>query len=133
MAKSQLEHALSVVEGERPQDIGAVLGLDPRVHTAAWLALTSWHLGEVDRTRSLINTAIAVANETGNMHMVVHARLLESIIESRRDDAAAAFRAAETTSSLARQHGMAVYIGMGELLANWARGRLFNSETAQRL
>ena len=53
-ARDHLERALAMFQPGRDDELAFRLGVDPGTAAMAYLAITSWPLGEVDRARSLI-------------------------------------------------------------------------------
>jgi class 3 adenylate cyclase/tetratricopeptide (TPR) repeat protein len=94
------------------------------------LAITTWQLGEVDRARELIETAIRRATELGHAPSMGSPLLYRSHLEVLRGDAAAALSSAEALESCAREHGMTLYRRWAALSAAWARGRLSDPAAA---
>jgi hypothetical protein len=108
------------------------LAVDAEVGAAAFLSLTEWHLGEVEHARQLIDRATCSANEMGHVLTVANARVFKTILESRRNDAAATLNAAETVLALAEERGIKTFADLGQVYANWARGRLFDPKAGAR-
>ncbi len=124
-ARSYLEQSLIDIEAARNSGLDRrALGFDIRVQTSAWFALASWHVGELARCRSLIDDAISLAQEIADTPVIVNALLIQSMLETRRDDPAAALRAASATVALGQEHGMSLHVAAGSFMAGWARGRL---------
>jgi predicted ATPase len=104
------------------------LGPAGHVNAAAFLALTEWHLGEVERARQHIQQAVQRASEMGDVASVGTALFFETVLESRRDDASATRLAADALLELSEKHGMRTYLDEGRVYANWARGRLLDPD-----
>jgi predicted ATPase len=83
-----------------------------------------WQLGEVERARELINTAIQRASETGHIGAIVIALFWKSYLEISRGDPLATLSAAEALKTVARKHGMAQSLSEAKLHSGWARGRI---------
>ena len=133
-SRDHLERALADYRPDRDAQARFHLGTDAGVTAAAYLASASWHLGEVKRARRLAEQAVQSAAELGHIQSSAHAYLFETVLNIACDDPAAALRSAEMLLALARGHGMAVYVSMGEVQAAWARGRLYDPEAgAQEL
>ena len=129
-----LERALADYRPDPDAQARFHFGTDAGVTAAAYLASASWHLGEVKRARRLAEQAVQSAAELGHIQSSAHAYLFETVLSIACDDPAAALRSAEMLLALARGHGMAVYVSMGEVQAAWARGRLYDPEAgAQQL
>jgi predicted ATPase len=91
---------------------------------SAHLAATMWQLGEVERARDLINSAIQRASETGYFGAIADTLFYKSYMEIWRGDPLAALSAAEALERVARERGMVQYLNEAELHSGWARGRI---------
>jgi predicted ATPase len=80
---------------------------DPSTAALSVLAATMRQLGEVERARELINTALQRASETGHIGAIVNALFWKSYLEISRGDPLATLSAAEALATVARKHGMA--------------------------
>ena len=96
----------------------------------ACLAVTTWHLGEVERARELIETANRRATELGHPPSMAGQLFQKCDLEILRGDAAAALSAAEALEALSREHGLALFRLWAELFTAWARGRLHDPAAA---
>ena len=95
---------------------------------AAFLALTEWHLGEIERARQSIERAIQRADETVDAASIGTALFFRTVLESRRDDVSATRLAADALLGVSEQYGMKTYSDQGKVYANWARGRLLDPD-----
>jgi tetratricopeptide (TPR) repeat protein len=127
-ARSMLERALVEHVPERDGETQFRFGRDTEVSAAAYLALAEWHLGEVDRARRLINRALRRAEELGHVATVVQACFWNTMLETCRNDVAAARLAAEALLETTKEHGIKTYADLGQVFANWAHGRLVDPE-----
>ena len=116
-------HALLEKEFDQPD-----LTASGRVNAAAFLALTQWHLGEVDAARRNIELAISCAEEAADAKAIGTAYFFKTILESRRDDASSTRLAADTLLKLSEKHGMQTYLDEGRVYANWGGARVHDSE-----
>jgi tetratricopeptide (TPR) repeat protein len=96
--QGNLKEAQAILEREATE---FQLGPAGHVTAAAFLALTEWHLGEVERARQNIERAIQRADETADAASIGTALFFRTVLESRRDDVSAT-------------------------RLNWARGRLLD-------
>ena len=96
--------------------------------SAAYLALAEWHLGEVERARLLIESAIRRANELGHAGAIANALFWRTILKSRRDDVPATRLAAEAVLEVSENYGIKSYADLSRIYAAWARGRLQDPE-----
>jgi predicted ATPase len=104
------------------------LGAFGEAAAAGFLALTEWHMGEVDRARRRIEQAIRRADESADAATIGTALFFKIVLESRRDDVAATRLAADALLGLSVKHGMRTYSDEAQVYANWARGRLLDPD-----
>jgi predicted ATPase len=123
--EGNLKEAQSILEREATE---FQLGPADHVTAAAFLALTEWHLGEIERARQSIERAIQRADETADAASIGTALFFRTILESRRDDVSATRLAADALLGLSEQYGMKTYSDQGKVYANWARGRLLDPD-----
>jgi predicted ATPase len=123
--QGNLKEAQSILEREATE-----FQLSPAGHVtaAAFLALTEWHLGEIERARQSIDGAIQRADETADAASIGTALFFRTVLESRRDDVSATRLAADALLGLSEQYGMKTYSDQGKVYANWARGRLLDPD-----
>jgi predicted ATPase len=127
-ARSVLERALGDYIRERDGDTLFRFGNDTQASATNFLALTEWHLGEPERARQLTDESTRGAAELGHVAAVAGAILFKTIIECRRGDVPATRLGAESLLALAEDHNMKTYADLGQVYANWARGRQFDPE-----
>jgi predicted ATPase len=123
--QGNLKEAQSILEREATE---FQLGPADHVTAAAFLALTEWHLGEIERARQSIERAIQRADETADAASIGTALFFRTVLESRRDDVSATRLAADALLGLSEQYGMKTYSDQGKVYANWARGRLLDPD-----
>jgi predicted ATPase len=127
-ARSVLERALSDYVPERDGEALFRFGNDTQVSATNFLALTEWHLGKLERARQLIERSTRRASELGHVAAVASTIFFRTAIESRRDDVSATRLAAGSLLVLTEEHNMRTYADLGQVYANWARGRQFDPE-----
>jgi len=93
-----------------------------------FLALTIWHFGEGARARQLAQEALQSAASLAHVPTRALAYSRIAILAAQRNDPAAALASAEMLLALAREHGMDYWVATGEVVARWARGRLYDPE-----
>ncbi len=125
VARSVLELALADYAPERDGDMRFPAG---EVNAAAFLALVEWHLGRVERARQLIQQALRRADELAHVATVANALFFDAVLESRRNDVSATRLAADNLVRLSQEYGIKAYADVGQVYANWARGRLAEPE-----
>src|SRR5205823_6022309 len=89
-ARSVLERSLGDYVQERDRNTMFRFGNDTQVSATNFLALTEWHLGEVERARQLIDESTRRAAKLGHPPAVGSALFFKTVIESRRGDVPAA-------------------------------------------
>jgi predicted ATPase len=129
-ARSLHERALAVSDSnpdsklqEADSKLLEALG-DFRTLASSTFAAPLWQLGEVERARELINTAIRRASEIGHIWAIAEALFYKSYLEVLRSDPVATSAAAEALEVVAREHGMMQHLNEAELHSGWARGRI---------
>jgi class 3 adenylate cyclase/tetratricopeptide (TPR) repeat protein len=127
-ARSVLERALSDYIRERDGDTLIRFGNDTQVSATNFLALTEWHLGEPERARQLIDWSTRRAAELSHAAAIAGALFFKTAIASRRGDVAATRLGAESLLALTEEHDMRTYADVGQVYANWARGRQLDPE-----
>ncbi len=127
-ARSWLLRALADYVPERDEGNQFVFGRNTEVSTAAFLSITEWHLGEVQRARQLIDQAIRDARKLDQVGPLANALLFKTSLECRRDDVSATRHAAGALLELVNRHGIKTWSVVAQMFANWARGRLDDPE-----
>ena len=129
-ARTHCERALAISDPEHEEEARERYGEYTGTVATACLALTTWHLGEVERARELIEIANRRATELGHPPSIAGQLFQRCELEILRGDAAAALSAAEALEALSREHGLALFRLWAELFAAWARGRLHEPAAA---
>jgi hypothetical protein len=88
------------------------------------LALVVWHLGETGRALQLKDEALRRTVELGHAPTTASVNVYRGLLETARSDAQATMNAAEVLVRLGKEHGMELYLAVGELFSCWARGCL---------
>src|SRR5262249_54423937 len=127
-ARSVLERALSDYIPERDGGTLIDFGNDTQVSATNFLALTEWHLGELEHARQLTDWSTRRAGELGHAASLASALFFKTVIASRRGDVPATRLGAETLLALTEEHGMRTYVDVGQVYAHWARGRQIDPE-----
>ena len=122
-ARSHLEQASAIFDPERDRDLAFRFGQDVGVSAMVYLAIVLWPLGEVDRARELVDATAARIAELGHLatstYGLMHSVMFEII--GRNVDRAAPV--AKAFSSVAHQHGIALWIGFAAFLEAWVELR----------
>jgi predicted ATPase len=128
-AEANLAEALRAYDPERDRDARFRFGADGAAAAAGYLALASWALGDFERARALSDEALARADETAHSPTRAFVNSYVSLYQMLRGDPQAARRTATIVVELAREHGMAHFLGLGDAQSNWARARLGDRES----
>jgi class 3 adenylate cyclase/predicted ATPase len=128
-AEKNLAEVLRAYDPERDRDARFRFGVDTGAGAAVYLALASWALGDVERARALSEEALTRANETGHAPTRANAHYYLSLYHALRGVPETVMRTAKIVVDLSREHGLATYLGGGEVHINWARARLGDRES----
>jgi predicted ATPase len=128
-ARSVLERALADYTEERDAETLFRFGNDTQVSATNFLALTEWHLGELDHARQLADRSTRRAAELGHVQAIASALFFKAVVESRRDDFSSTLLAVEPLLALTEEHNLKTYADVGKVYANWARGRQADPES----
>jgi predicted ATPase len=129
-ARTNLAEALRTHDPERDRDAKFRFTADTGAAAAGYLALASWALGDVERAQALSEEALARADETAHAPTRANVYHFISRYHMLRGDFESVMRTAKVPLDLGREHGMALWITIGEMLSNWARARLGDRESA---
>ena len=128
-ARSVLERALGDYVHERDAETLFRFGNDTQVSAMNFLALTEWHLGELEQARQLVDRSTRRAAELGHVQAIASALFFKAVLESRRDDFSSTRLAVEPLLALTEEHNLKTYADVGQVYANWARGRQVDPES----
>ena len=121
-ARTHCERALAICDPEHEEEARERYGEYTGTVATACLAVTTWHLGEVERARELIEIANRRATELGHPPSMAGQLFQRCELEILRGDAAAALSAAEALEALSREHGMALFRLWAELIHGLGAG-----------
>jgi predicted ATPase len=127
-ARSVLERALGDYIRERDGETLFRFGNDTQVSATNFLALTQWHLGELECARELTDRSTRLATELGHVAAIASALYFTTVLESRRGNVSGTRFGAESLLALTEAHNMKTYADVGLVYANWARGRQLDPE-----
>src|SRR5215469_10784005 len=126
-AKATLEETLRLCDAQHDSKVNVSFGQDTIAVAKAFLALTTWVLGEVARARVLIGEAIARAVETAHPPTLAHAFWCKALLEVLGGDADGALGDATRVIELSREYGLGQYLPQGMVYFGWARARRSDS------
>jgi adenylate cyclase len=131
-AETNLAEVLRTYDPERDRDAKFRFSVDTGAGAASLLALAIWPLGDVGRARSLGDEALVRADEAAYAPTRALVYYYISLYQALRGDPEVVRRIAKIPVELGREHGMALYLALGEVLSNWARARLGDRESGMR-
>ena len=133
LCAEELERALDDYIAERDGETLFRFGNDTQVSATNFLALTEWHLGEVPSAArpAYPDWSTRRAAELGHVTAVASALYFKTVIESRRGDVSATRIGAESLLTLTEEHDLKTYAGVGQVYANWARGRQLDPQAGR--
>ena len=128
-ARSVLERALGDYIHERDAETLFRFGNDTQVSATNFLALTEWHLGQLEHARQLTDRSSRRAAELGHVAAIASALFFKVVLESRRDDFSSTRLAVEHLLALTEEHNLKTYADVCQVFANWVRGRQVDPES----
>jgi predicted ATPase len=131
-ARSVLERTLGNYIRERDAETLFRFGNDTQVSATNFLALTEWHLGELEHARELTERSNQRAAELGHVAAIASALFFKAVLESRRDDFSSTRLPVEALLALTEEHNLKTYADVGQVLANWVRGRQVDPNSGVR-
>ena len=126
-AREHLEHALTLFQPGRDDDLAFRFGQDAGVAAMCYLAIVSWPLGNVRRAVSLVDGAHERLASVAHIGTHPYAKLHAAMFELMRGDRARAAENGSETARLAREHDLPLWRAYGaffEGLATAERGAL---------
>jgi class 3 adenylate cyclase/tetratricopeptide (TPR) repeat protein len=121
-ARVHLEQALAIYRAERNPAIFKVLALDMPAAVMTHLGLVLWPLGEIDRSRRLVEEAVS-ALEIKRRLVQANELVHKSVFDALCEEHARMMQQSETILALAREHGLRLYVAAGTYLNGLARWR----------
>ena len=106
-AREELAAALAAYDPQRDREAVFRFGLDSGTAAAAYLALATWLLGEVDGAPKLMDEALTRATDCAHVPTLATTHNYKTVFELLRGDAKLAKRHAEESLKLSREHGLA--------------------------
>jgi class 3 adenylate cyclase len=122
-ARKALERTLSDYVHERDRETLFRFGNDTQVSATNFLALTEWHLGELERARQLSEGSNRRAAKLGHAASIASALFFKTVLESRRGDVTATRLTVEALLALTEELNLKTYTDLGQVYANWVRGK----------
>jgi class 3 adenylate cyclase/predicted ATPase len=118
-ARRHLEQALAIFNPNRDSDLAFSFGHDPGVAAMAYLSLTLWPLGEVDRARQLVAGMMRRTIEITHAGTICFANMHAGYLEIMRGDPIQTEPCANALARLARDHDLKMWTAFGVFLEGW--------------
>src|SRR5208337_2183796 len=118
-ARRHLEQALAIFDPNRDSDLAFSFGHDPGVAAMAYLSLTLWPLGEVDRARRLVADMMRRTTEITHVGTICFANMHAGYLEMMRGDPIQTDPFANALARLARDHDLKMWTAFGVFLEGW--------------
>jgi predicted ATPase len=99
-------------------------GHDPAVCGTGQGAMALWLLGHPDQAADSAREAIELSDDLAHVPSIGHARWFAGVTHLVRRDSPAVLDCGEQLVALGREHGLAQYRAIGEILRGWARVQL---------
>jgi tetratricopeptide (TPR) repeat protein len=132
MASAHLERAVAEYDPERDRDGRFPFGQDTKVAAAVFLSCSYWAIGRLEDARAVSDGANAWAGELAHDPGLANAWVWTAFLEILRGDAGAALQAADRSVEVSRRRDLPFYLLAGQILACYARGRLFDPEAGAK-
>src|SRR5438128_9228647 len=120
-ARTHLEQALTVYDHQPDQSADPRFVFDNRVVAMGWLALVLWPLGEVDEATRLLDSALSLARQNGQVPTLAWMQAYMCRFAGIRRRPEQARPHAEELLGLAREHGLPMRLADGSFYRGWAR------------
>ena len=119
-ARGHLEQALAIFDPERDRDLAFRFGQDVGVSATAYLSIVLWPLGELDRARELVDRMTTRFEGLGHLATSTYGMMHRLMFEIVAGNVGRAAPVATALSSVARQHGINLWISFGAFSEAWA-------------
>ena len=119
-ARDHCERALALFQPGRDDELAFRFGHDPGVVAMAFLAITLWPLGKVDRAISLIDRMQTRMADLSHVGTLAGGRMHAALFELMRGDSVRAAPNAFELARLAREHDLVMWRALGVFLQGCA-------------
>jgi class 3 adenylate cyclase/predicted ATPase len=120
VARDHLERALARFQPGRDDDLAYRFGMDPGVSAMAYLAFTSWSLGEIDRAVSLVERMNARITRLTHANTLAIVAMHASAFNLMRGDHSRAQTSAAELARIVREHDLRLFRAFDEFFDGWA-------------
>jgi DNA-binding winged helix-turn-helix (wHTH) protein/predicted ATPase len=115
-----LEKALVLYEPDQHRDDAFLYGLNPASTVRCFEAWALWFIGRPNQAVVRVHEAVAIARDLSEPHGLAHALSFASVMHQLCREPDAALEYANATIEVSREHGLALYHAMGEVVRAWA-------------
>jgi class 3 adenylate cyclase/predicted ATPase len=119
-ARHHLERALALFQSGRDDDLAYRFGMDAGLPAMAYLGLTLWSLGEIDRAVSLVERARERAEGLTHAHTLALGTMHAAMFELMRRDRPRARADVSNLARILREHDLRLFRAFDEFLQGWA-------------
>jgi class 3 adenylate cyclase/predicted ATPase len=119
-APSHLERALALFEPGRDDDLGYRFGMDPGVPAMAYLGLTLWPLGEIDRAIALVERMRERGAGLTHANTIALGALHAVVFELMRRDRSRVRTDVSNLARIVREHDLRLFRAFGVFFEGWA-------------
>ncbi|MBI5258920.1 MAG: AAA family ATPase [Burkholderiales bacterium] len=112
-ARAHLQRALAMYDHERHAALAHAQGIDHKVMTGNFLALTLFVLGEAEEAQALRRELVQHGEATGHAHSLAQALVFGCVLLSLAEDGPALATLAERTAQIGREHGFVLMASGG--------------------
>ena len=130
LALDHFEKALAIYDPTQHRDDSFLYALNPGVAMPCFAAWALWYSGLPDQSLERIEEALKRARELSEPHGLAHAALFASVLYQLRRDTLMAQYYAEAVIDISREHGLALYGAMANIMQAWALSKYGGAQTA---
>jgi len=120
LARTHLEHALSLYRPQRYAPSAYFYGHDPVVQNLAELGDLLWFLGYPERAVQYCDQGLTFAQELSHPFSLAFALSLQVLLHQRRRETTIVQEQAETLIAVSTEHGFPFRAAIGSMLLGWA-------------
>jgi predicted ATPase len=118
----QYERAVSLFDPQAPATLWHALSVDPLTLALLHGSLSAWLAGRPEQARSWLQRGLARAEAVAHPPTLGYAVIVGALVHRCLREPQEAWRLAQRSVDVAREHGFALYTLMGEALQSWGKG-----------
>ncbi len=122
LSRSHLEQAVAHYDRQRSPTHVALYTQDPEGVCLIRLAIDLWCLGYAEQAQARSREAVARARELAHPFSLAYVLATDAWLQNLRRDVCATREQAEADIVLCREHGIAFWLPLGQILHGWALG-----------